>query len=81
MKRRAASGSIPRPGSDTITARSTPIAAASSSSASSRGVSQPAAVSAITAESSASRIEVWASGRRMPAQAYACAVRDRPLPE
>ena len=45
----------PRPGRTTSAARSTPIAAASSSSASSRGVSQPAAVSAITAESSASR--------------------------
>ena len=35
--------------------RSTPSAAASSSSASSRGVSEPAAPIAITAESSASR--------------------------
>src|SRR5215207_6813735 len=54
-KRRAASGSSARPGSATIAARSTPMAAASSSSASSRGVADPAAVSAITAESSASR--------------------------
>ena len=43
-------------------AREMPIAAASSTSASSRGVSQPAAVSGITAESSASRTEVAASG-------------------
>ena len=53
------------------------MAAASRSSASSRGVSTPAAVRAITADSSASRTEVWASGRRMPAQAYACAGPDR----
>ena len=45
MKRRAASGSRPRPGSAHDRRRGpTPIAAASSSSASSRGVSQPAAV-------------------------------------
>src|SRR4051812_29888311 len=54
----------PRPGSANSAARSTPSTCASSTSASSRGVSHPAAVSAITAESSASRTVVTASGVR-----------------
>src|SRR5215212_3004763 len=65
MNSRAATGSTGRPGSATITPRSTPMAAASRISASSRGVSTPAARSAMTAESSASRTGVWASGRRI----------------
>ena len=55
-------GSTPRPGSAISAARSTPSAAASSTSASRRGVSQPDAVSAISAESRASRTVVCARG-------------------
>src|SRR5690349_14689605 len=65
MNTRAAGPGTPSRELATSVARSVPIAAASSTSASSRGFSQPAAVKGIVAESSASRPDVVALANRL----------------